>query len=165
MTTFGQFSQRCKMRHEFGDQIQVRYWHADGEYYETWVSGDEALQRLESIESEEQLRSLSRLNAGDLKLVVELLPEAARNVIRRSLRDRLVDRLETAIGGNVIGDALSDAARGQPPAKGVEVTEKDRWQALLRYDPFRLKVLELAWIALEGSFPDVDSESEPGDWV
>jgi hypothetical protein len=35
----------------------------------------------------------------------------------------------------------------------------------MHYEPFRLKLLELAWIALEGSFPDTETESEPDDWI
>jgi hypothetical protein len=165
MTTFSQFTNRCKMRHDFGDQIQVRYLHAGGEYYDTWVSGTEALQRLDSIETEAQLRTLSHLKPADLKLVLDMLPEATRNVVRRKLRDKLADGLEAAIGGNPIGDALSDAARGRTPATEPTTTDKDRWQALMRYKPFRLKVLELAWIALEGSFTDDEPEDEPDDWI
>lgn len=165
MTNFDQFSQRCKMRHDFGDQIQVRYRHADGTHYDTWVSGTEALQRLESMAAEDQLRSLDRLDANDLRAIVDSLPDALRRTVRRSLRDRLADHLESTLGGNLIGDALSDAARGRSPAAGSSTSEGDRWQALLRYEPFRQKALELAWIALEGSFPDDESKSEPDDWV
>lgn len=165
MTTFGQFRERCKMRHDFDDQIQVRYWHADGKYYDSWVSGAEALQRLESIETEEQLRSLSRLKMDDLRLVLQTLPEATRKTVRRTLRDRLADRLESGIGGNLIGDALSEAVRGQELSTNSTVKEKDRWQALLHYEPFRQKALELAWIALEGSFPDFESDGEPDGWI
>lgn len=165
MTSFSQFSSRCKMRHDFGDQIQVRYLHAGGEYYDTWVSGTEALQRLDSIETEAQLRSLSHLKPADLRLVLEMLPEASRNVVRRKLRDKLADQLEAAIGGNPFGDAFSDVVRGQTPASEPAMMEKDRWLALLRYEPFRQKVLELAWIDLEGSFPDDEPEDEPDDWI
>ncbi len=165
MTNYDQFSQRCKMRHDFGDQIQVRYQHSDGTHYDTWVSGTEALQRLESIAAEDQLRSLSRLDADDLRIIVDSLPDTIRKTVRRSLRDRLADRLESAIGGNPIGDAMSEAARGQSPAAGSSTSEADRWHALLRYEPFRQRVLELAWIALEGSFPDDETKTEPDDWV
>jgi len=41
------------MRHDFDDQIQVRYTHTDGESFDTWVSGEEVLGRINSVESEE----------------------------------------------------------------------------------------------------------------
>jgi hypothetical protein len=153
------------MRHDFGDQIQVRYFHTDGEHYNTWVSGTEALQRLQSIEVEAQLRSLSRLNADDLKLVIEGLPEAAKDMLRPNVRDEMAERLESMIGSNLIGEALSDAVRGQTSSTESTPSEKDRWHALLHYEPFRHKVLELAWIALEGSFPDVEETRKLGDWI
>ena len=43
------------MRHDFGDQIQVRYRHTDGEDYDTWVSGEEARQRLKTAEREKKI--------------------------------------------------------------------------------------------------------------
>ena len=165
MTPFGEFSDRCKMRYDFSDQIQVRYEHVDGKYYDTWVSGTEALQRLESVETERQLRSLSRLSTDELRLVLEALPEATRNMVRHTLRDRLADGLESTIGGNLIGDALSDVVRGQTISSETAGSERERWRALMHYEPFRLKLLELAWIALEGSFPDTETESEPDDWI
>lgn len=165
MTTFSQFSARCRMRHDFDDQIQVRYRHVDGVDYDTWVSGTEALQRLEALDSEEQLRSLRHLKQDDLRLVLHSLPDATRKMLHSSLRDMMADRLETTIGGNPIGDALSDAVRGQNNLARENTLEKDRWLALMHFEPFRQKVLELAWIDLEGSFPDVESGSEPDDWI
>jgi hypothetical protein len=165
MTTFSQFSQRCKMRHDFDDQIQVRYWHTDDEHYDAWVSGTEVLQRLESFEREDQLRSLSQLGYDDLRLVLQSLPEAARSMLRHSLRDVIASGLETNIGGNRIGDALSEAVRGRSNQAGTTISEQDRWQSLMRFEPFRLKVIELAWIALEGSFPNGGMEPEPDDWL
>lgn len=165
MTTFGQFADRCKMRHDFGDQIQVRYQHPDGQNFDTWVSGTEALQRLEAIQTEKQIESLNRLSMDDLRVVVKSLPEAAKNLIRRSLRDEIANRLESGIGGNLIGDALSDSIRGHSPTIDPAISDKDRWPALMRYEPFRHIVLELAWSQLEGSFPDVDADQEPDDWL
>ncbi len=45
MPDLADFSANCKMRHDYGDMIQVRYQHSDGENYDTWVSGDEVLSR------------------------------------------------------------------------------------------------------------------------
>lgn len=57
MTTFQQFAARCKMRHDFEDQIQVRYRHPDGQDYDTWVSGLEAEHRLQAEVREQQLQT------------------------------------------------------------------------------------------------------------
>lgn len=165
MTDFERFSKRCKMRHDVGDQLQVRYVNGNEEHYDTWVSGAEALQRLDSIEAEEQIRALGKLNLVDLRLVIQSLPESTARMVRRSMRDELADRLEEGIGGNLIGSALADAVRGRSKTTDSSVSEKDRWQALMRYEPFRRQVLELAWIQLEGSFPDVDSAAQPNDWL
>lgn len=152
------------MRHDFGDQIQVRYQQKGEEHYDTWVSGNEALQRLESVETEQQIMSLSLLNLDELKIVVESLPETARRAARQSLREELADRLESGIGGNLIGDALADTIRSRKSDQTPDLTDKDRWQALIRYEPFRQKVFELAWIQLEGSFPDSEPEPPSDDW-
>jgi hypothetical protein len=165
MTNFVQFSKRCKMRHDFDDQIQVRYQHLDGQDYDTWVSGEEALRRLGSSEAEEQLKSLNNLSRDDLRVVLRSLPERIRDIVQRRLRDELADTLETGIGGNLIGDALAGAARGQGTAGETAASEKERWLALLHYGPFRKIVLELAYIQLEGSFPEVESGQEPDDWL
>ena len=164
-TTFSQFCDRCKIRHDFGDQLQVRYRHVDGEPYDTWVSGAEASQRWRSDVTEEQLRSLSRLDIDTLRIVLDSLPDKVRDKARRSLRERAADELKEQIGGNVIGDSLSDALRGRSSTPETAASERERWRALLQYAPFRLKVLELAWIQLEGSFPDTEQPSEPDDWL
>lgn len=165
MTDFEQFRKQCKMRHDFGDQIQVRYQHADGETFDTWVSGEEALQRLDTVEAEKQLKSLSSLTVADLHIVMQSLPNTVKKVARKSLREEVADRLETGIGGNLIGDALSEAVRGRSSSSIPAVPEKDRWLALVRYEPFRQIVLELAWIQLEGSLPDLEAGQEPNDWL
>ena len=152
------------MRHDFGDQIQVRYQQGNREHFDTWVSGSEALQRLESIEIEQQIRSLSGLDADDLRIVVESLPESAKLAARQSLREELADRLESGIGGNLIGDALADALRSRKADPTPGLSETDRWRALIRYESFRQTILELAWIQLEGSFPDSGTEPPSDDW-
>ena len=165
MVTFSLFSERCKMRHDFDDQIQVRYRHGDGEEYDTWVSGSEALQRLRSLVTEEQLKGLSRLNRDDLKLVLDSLPEMAKGSAHESLRDALANRLQDSFGGNIFGDALSDSVRGRSTAPEPADVKDQRWRALLKYEPFRQKVLDLAWIQLEGSFPDSEPNADADDWL
>jgi hypothetical protein len=165
MTSFDQFRKRCKMRLDFDDQIQVRYAHFNGEHFDAWVSGEEALRRLESTEAEEQLRSLSRLSADDVRIVLQSLPDSARKKVRSFLRDEVADRLESGFGGNPIGDALVDAVRGRTSDTDAVRSQKERWLALMRFEPFRQRVFELAWIQLEGSFPDHEPESSPDEWL
>jgi hypothetical protein len=43
--------------------------------------------------------------------------------------------------------------------------ERRRWSVLLQDQAFKRQVLELAWIQLEGSFPDDDSADRLDDWV
>ncbi len=164
MVNFSLFGERCKMRHDFDDQIQVRYRHGEGEEFDTWVSGLEALQRLRSEAAEERLKGLSQLAGDDLKLVLDSLPEITKGSARESLRDALADRLQNSFGGNIIGDALSDSARGRSTAPESANAKKQRWLALLKYEPFRQRVLHLAWIQLEGSFPKSEPNAEPDDW-
>lgn len=165
MVTFTEFQRRCKMRHDFDDQIQVRYQDGDQEGIDTWVSGSEALQRLQSEITEAQLRALSRLSLSDLRIVLDELPDAARDTARRSLRDTVADQLEATIGGNVIGDALSDSVRGRSQGTEDVASERDRWRALFHYEPFRQQILELAWRQLEGSLPDDGPALPPDDWL
>jgi hypothetical protein len=165
MTSFTDFRENSKMRHDFADQIQVRYRHVDGEKYDTWVSGDEVLQRLSSEASEEKLRRLSRLDVQELRKAKEQLPEQGKDELEHSISSRLADKVEGFIGGNVIGDSLADAVRGDSVENHDSDDRKSRWVTLLRNEIFRIKVLELAWIQLEGSFPESDIPDELDDWT
>ena len=165
MTSFTNFRDNSKMRYDFADQIQVRYSHLNGEEYDTWVSGDEVLQRLSSEASEEKLRRLSRLDWRELRNAKEQLPEQGKDKLENTLVNRLADEVEDFIGGNVIGDNLADAVRGYRGEKRDSDDQKSRWVTLLGSEIFRMKVLELAWIQLEGSFPESDSPVEPDDWT
>lgn len=164
MVTLIQFRERSKLRHDFGDQIQVRYQYGDGEPIETWVSGSEVVQRLHSRASEAQLRALSRLDMDTLKIVLDSLPEMAKNLSRRAIRDQLAAYLQDELGGNIIGESLVDAVRGRRLQPDPGISEHQRWQALLAYEPFRNMTLELAWIQLEGSFTEEES-TETDDWL
>jgi hypothetical protein len=153
------------MRYDFGDQFQVRYQHSNGEFFDTWVSGDEAIQRLSSEETEEQLKSLRRLDLAALRKALDKLPGRSREQAWRSLSDRVGDSVEDMIGGNIIGDGLADAVRGNNSDTSPKDLEMQRWLAILEDEVFRTKVLELAWIQLDGSFPDDESSESLVGWV
>jgi hypothetical protein len=57
MTTFIQFCAGAKLRHDFSDQIQVRYLHPSGENFDTWISGEEVLRRLKTMSREQLIHS------------------------------------------------------------------------------------------------------------
>lgn len=165
MTTFKEFAVKAKMRPDFGDMIQVRYVHSDGDDYDTWVSGEEVMQRLASETAEQRLRGISKLDWETIKEARERLPEEGKKKIRRNLIDRLSDEVRGAIGGTVVGDSFADAISGRDSTEDPDELERDAWRQRLTDDDFRAKVLELAWIQLEGSFPDEDLPEEPDDWM
>lgn len=164
MTTFTQFVARCKMRHDFGDRIQVRYQHTDGETYDTWVSGEEVARRLRSADAEQRLEGLSRLSWDDLREAGEELPEVGKDQLHQHLQERLGDKVEDFLGDSLLGESLADAVRGKG-ARDEPDPEKERWQRRLHDGRFRAQVLALAWINLRGSFPDDENEAEFDDWV
>lgn len=153
------------MRHDFGDQIQVRYRHTDGEDYDTWVSGEEVLGRIRSEAAEERLRGLVKLNWGQIQEIKDRLPDEAKEKTERWLLDILANGLEENLGSNLIGDSLADAVRGGKDKDASTDVAKERWINLLRDELFRAGVLELAWIQLEGSFPEDSPAEEPDDWT
>jgi hypothetical protein len=165
MPTFPEFCRRAKMRHDYSDQIQVRYRHTDGEDYDTWVSGEEALQRLRSTAREEQLKGLSKLDWEMIRQARESLLGQGQQQAARHGRDRLGDVVEDFIGGNVIGDSLSDAVRGHSRPDDPHAAEREKWQTHLHDDAFYAQILELAFIQLAGSFPEDTSPPEPDDWL
>lgn len=164
MTTFTQFAARCKMRHDFADRIQVRYRHTNGEDYDTWVSGEEVMQRMRSEAAEERLRRLTRLNWEELHSLGKELPEQGKRRLSDELRGRFADSVEDFLGDSVIGSSLADAARGRG-SEGKADPEREQWQARLQDRAFRVYILELAWINLRGSFPEEDDDTEFDDWV
>ena len=164
MTTFAQFAARCKMRHDFGDQIQVRYIHSDGEDYDTWVSGEEVMRRMRSEAAEERLRRLSRLNWEEIRDVGKQLPEQGKRRLSEHLRDRFADNVEDFLGDSVIGSSLAEAARGGGSDVNAD-PERQQWRARLQDAAFRAYVLELAWINLRGSFPPEEDGTDFDDWV
>jgi hypothetical protein len=165
MTTFPQFCANCKMRHDFGDQIQVRYRHSNGEDYDTWVSGEEVLGRIRSGAAEKRLRGLLKLNWQEIQGAKERLPDEVKEKSKSWLLDILADGLEDNLGGNLIGDNLANSIRGEKDQDTSGELAKERWTTLLHDENFRAGVLELAWIQLEGSFPEDRSAEEPDDWI
>lgn len=162
MTNFEQFCGRTKMRYDFADQIQVRYRHSDGETYDTWVSGEEVMQRLRSEAAERRLRGLSRLNWKTIREVGKALPQEGKERLQDQMKDRLADGVEDLLGDNIIGDSLADAVRGEEREEDDEAT---LWRQRLQDAAFRKKVQKLAWINLRGSFPEKGDAEEPDDWI
>ena len=161
MVILKRFLQTAKMRHDFGDQIQVRYRHTDDEDYDTWVSGEEALKRLKTAEQEKKLKGFpwkSILNVG------KTLPEKGKAEAKRQLRERLGDALDEVGGGNVMGDSWVDEVRGRATPNDPYTAEKQVWQTHLQDPTFRAQILELAWLNLSGSFPDA-STPKLDDWA
>ncbi len=165
MTTFQQFADRCKMRHDYDDMIQVRYSHQSGEDIDTWVSGEEILQRLGSAAAEERLRKLSSLDLNELRQTAGELPDRARDYGEESVTNRLANEVEDFLGDSVISESVAETIRDRTSPEAPDVPEGDQWRAHLKDPIFRAKVVELAWIQLEGSFPEEESREEPDDWL
>lgn len=160
MTTYEQFVNQCQARHDFGDVIQVRYTHFDGETYDTWVSGEEALGRLQSQAAEQRIQGLRRLDWDQVRKAAESLPEEARRKVQRTFKDLLADGVENALGTN-----LTQIISGRGSDEESTEAEKQYWQTLLKWDDFRHIVLKLAWIQLEGSFPDEGTDGKTDGWL
>jgi hypothetical protein len=164
MTTFIQFCAGAKLRHDFSDQIQVRYPHPSGEDFDTWISGEEVLNRLKTMSREQLIHSFSRMNWTEAKAALQRELDEGQQTARRSLKDRLAGLVEDNIGGNILGDTLADNIRGVDSSADPREQEKALWQQRLHHDAFRAIALELAWINLEGTFPDEPSAAAD-DWV
>jgi hypothetical protein len=164
MTTFVQFCARAKMRHDFSDMIQVRYPHPDGEDFDTWISGEEVMSRLKTMSREQLIRSFSRMQWREAKEALEREVELGKEKARRELKDRLADMVDDNIGGHIFGQTLADNIRGVDSNVDPREREKQLWQSRLHNDGFRAVALELAWINLEGTFPE-EPQAEPDDWV
>ena len=165
MTSFRYFCENSKMRLDYSDQFQVRYLHSNGETYDTWVSGEEALQRLASRDAEEKLNLLVNLEWDQFEKLKKQLPKSGKDTLEQLLRDRLSDAVEELVGGTLIGDNLVDVVRGDNSLNQDEVEDASRWKALLKFTQFRFMILSLAWIQLRGSFPEANHRIEPDDWV
>lgn len=165
MTNFSQFAANCKTRHDYDDMIQVRFTHPGGELFDTWVSGEEVLQRVRSEAAEERLRKLSQLDLDAIRKSANDFPELAKDRAGDEITNRLAGEIEDYLGDHIISESLADAIRGSEAHDEAVESEGKRWLALLHDDRFRLVVLELAWIQLEGSFPEEELPDEPDDWI
>ena len=166
MTTFEQFASRTKMRHDWGDQIQVRYKHTNGENYDTWISGEEIMARLKTASREKLIKSFARLNMADSKKALNREIQKGRDKTKRRFRDKLADTVSDNIGGNLLGDTLADKVRGVDSDIHPYDREKQMWQKRLNDPAFRIVALDMAWFNLEDSLPESDTPpAEPDDWV
>ncbi len=165
MTTETQFQHGAKLRHDYSDMIQVRYPHPSGENFDTWVSGEEVMARLNTAARERLIKSFSTKNWQQAKESLQDELEAGKEKARRSLRDRLADKVSDAVGGNILGDTLADNVRGVDSNQDARDQEKQLWQSRLQDPEFRAMTLELAWINLRGTLPDEGLEPEADDWV
>lgn len=164
MTTFIQFCAGAKLRHDFSDQIQVRYPHPSGENFDTWISGEEVMSRLKTMSREQLIHSFSRMNWTEAKAALQRELDEGKSKARRGLKDRLAGMVEDGLGGNIFGNTLADNIRGVDSDVDPREQEKTLWQQRLHNDGFRAVALELAWINLEGTFPD-EPTAVPDDWV
>lgn len=165
MTTFNQFCAGAKMRHDYSDMIQVRYPHPSGENFDTWVSGEEVMQRLDTQARERLIKSFSQKNWPEVKDAARQELEKGKEKVRRSLKDRLADVVSDQIGGNIFGDTLADNVRGLDSNADAYGREKAVWQDRLRDESFRAIALELAWIDLAGTLPEETDDTNLDDWV
>ncbi len=152
------------MRHDFSDQIQVRYAHPNGEKFDTWISGDEVMQRLDSRARQQLIESFSRKNRQQMRDSIEEIAEQAKDKLKRDLKGRLADAASDSIGGNIFGDTLSDNIRGVDSSDDPRQREKELWQSRLRDKAFHAIALELAWLNLDGSFPEEEDDASQ-EWV
>ncbi|MCB9444438.1 MAG: hypothetical protein H6669_09395 [Ardenticatenaceae bacterium] len=165
MTTFNQFCAGVKMRHDYSNMIQVRYAHSNGETFDTWVSGEEVMQRLDTQSRARLIKSFSQKNWQEAKNAVRQEIEKGKEKARRSVKDRLADTISDQIGGNIFGDTFADNVRGVDSNVDAHNREKTTWQARLHDESFRAITLELAWINLDGTLPDEKDEKSLDDWV
>lgn len=164
MTTFRQFSEKARMRHDYSDQIQVRYSHPNGEDFDTWISGEEVMLRLNTQDRERLIKSIGRLDLREVRDEAGKAIRKGKERAARELRDRLAETASDLAGDNIFGDTLADKIRGEGGDVHPHDREKQLWQSRLRDDSFRAVAIELAWINLEGTFPD-EREDEPDDWI
>jgi hypothetical protein len=165
MTSFSYFCDNSKLRHDFSDQFQVRYLHSNGKPYDTWVSGEEALQRLASRDAEEQLNLLLDLDWDKFKQLKNNIPNLGKDTLEQILRERLSNAVKDLVGRSFIGDNLVSLVRGDNSQYLDNGEDESKWKALLSQEQFRFMILSLAWIQMRGSFPETTDQMEPDDWV
>lgn len=165
MTTFNQFCSSAKMRHDYSDMIQVRYPHPIGETFDTWISGEEVMQRLDTQARERLIKSFSQKNWQEAKDAARQEFENRKENLRGHLKDRLADTISDQIASNIFGDTLADNVRGVDSNIDAYDREKALWQNRLHDESFQAVALELAWINLNGTLPDENDDQSLDDWV
>lgn len=165
MTTFDQFCARTKMRHDYSDMIQVRYIHPNGEPFDTWVSGEEIMQRLNTQTRERLIKSFSQKNWQEAKDAARQEIEKGQETARRSLKNRLANIISDQIGGNILGDTLADNMRSVDSNIDAYDQEKTVWQSHLQNSDFRAIAFQLAWTNLAGTLPEDKTGPQLDDWV
>ncbi len=165
MTTFTQFCARAKMRHDYSDMIQVRYPHPNGEPFDAWVSGEEVMSRLKTASREQLIHSFSRMRWGEAKAALEREWMQYKEKSYWDFRQRSGDAFARHFGGHIFGETAADAIRGVSGDDNPHDQEKQKWQSHLQDPAFRAFTLELAWVDLEGAFPDEPADAGPDDWV
>ena len=154
----------AKARHDYSEMLQVRYPHPNGEAYDTWVSGEEAMSRLNTQARERLIKSFSAKDWEQAKKSAREEWEKGKRTAEQETRNRLGDLLEDQIGSNIFGDTLADNVRGVDSTIDRRDAEKQLWQSRLRDPEFRAMILQLAWISLDGSLPDEAPASDLDDW-
>jgi len=164
MTTQTQFLTKAKARHHHKDMIQIRYPHPNKKKYDTFVSGEEAISRLDTQAQDRLIKSFSTKNWDQAKHSIKGEYQKGKEVSGKKFKNRLGDFVQDKVGGNVFGDTLADNVRGVDSTKDPREAEKELWQSRLHDSEFKEMVIQLAWIDLEGSLPQED-ETETDDWV
>lgn len=165
MTNFNQFLTKAKTRHDYSDMIQVRYYHPNGDEFDTWVSGEEVMQRLDTKARERVVKSFSQKNWQEAKEALRVEFEKGKQKAQHNLKNRLADIVSDQIGGNIFSDTLAANIRGHDSNIDPYERERAEWQTRLLDAEFRALVLQLAWITLEGTMPDEEGDEEAVDWV
>lgn len=89
MTTYDQFRGGVRLRHDFSDMIQVRYAHPSGEAFDTWISGEEVMARLNTAARERLIKSFSTKNWQQASDAVREELDKQKQAGKRRLTDRL----------------------------------------------------------------------------
>ncbi|MCA9958285.1 MAG: hypothetical protein KC443_04590 [Anaerolineales bacterium] len=165
MTTQTQFNSGAKLRHDFSDQLQVRYPHPTGENFDTWVSGEEVMARLNTAVRERLIKSFSNKNWNQAKEALRDEMDKGKQSAKRKLKNRLAGKVTDVMGDNIFGSTLADNIRGTDSLDDPHEQEKQLWQHRLQDPDFRAIVLDLAWINLRGTMPEEGPAADPDDWV
>lgn len=164
MTKFEQFAQKAKVRHDFSDQIQVRYVHPNGENFDTWVSGEEVLRRIKTAGREKWIQGFATASREESHNAFKQEVDDQKDKLTNRAKGWLDSAISDHLGTNIFANTLADKVTGRKPGQDPHDEEKQKWQTHLKDATFHREVLKLAWINLEGTFPPEKAE-EPDDWM